>query len=413
MSADRARLLVLASTYPRWRGDTEPGFVHELSRRLATAFEVTVIAPHYPGAKREETLDAVRVIRFRYAPQALERLAYDGGILANLRTRPWTCLLVPIFIASQILTCTRFLRKCSPDVIHAHWIVPQALIAVLARGLRRTSTPILATAHGGDLFGLRGRAGRLLKSYALRRVDRLSVVSTAMRPFAEQAGIAAKKIAVLPMGVDVAHRFTPTTDVMREERKLLFVGRLVEKKGVSVLLNAFARLREDLPGVRLDIVGEGPERAALEKQLTRLNLVNEVRLLGALPQEQLPEQLRRATALIMPSIEARSGDQEGFGLVQVEAMGCGCPVISSDLPAVRDVIEHGRTGILVPPHDVDALSGAIRELLTQPAFRTRLATTARQFVCERFDWDKIAEAYIGQINYLIEPERSTSSNNLE
>ena len=97
----RLRLLVLASTYPRWQNETEPGFVHELSRRLADQFDVRVVGTHAPGALRDETMDDVEVRRFRYAPVRLQTLVSDGGIVSNLKRQPWKWLLVPSCASSS------------------------------------------------------------------------------------------------------------------------------------------------------------------------------------------------------------------------------------------------------------------------------------------------------------------------
>lgn len=99
--SDRSTLLVLASTYPRWEGDPEPGFVHELAKRLTGRFRVIALVPHSPAARRRETLDGIEVIRYRYAPEYLETLVNDGGIVTNLRRARWKYLLVPSFILAQ------------------------------------------------------------------------------------------------------------------------------------------------------------------------------------------------------------------------------------------------------------------------------------------------------------------------
>ena len=120
MQGDRPRLLVLASTYPRWAGDSEPGFVHELSRRLADRFEVAVSCPHAPGALPQESMDGVEVHRYRYAPARWESLAYEGGIVTNLRRHPWKWLLLPGFFLAQAWSAWRLVARFRPHVVHAH-----------------------------------------------------------------------------------------------------------------------------------------------------------------------------------------------------------------------------------------------------------------------------------------------------
>ena len=173
----RPRLLVLASTYPRWDGDHEPGFVHELSRRLTNDFYVRVLTPHHLGAANEEARDGVDVRRYRYAPEGLETLIYDGGMMTNLRRHPWKWLLVPLFFTAQLLATWRQVRSFRPHVIHAHWLIPQGLVAAILATMSRRFPPFLVTSHGADLHGLRFWPMPALKRFVARRASALAVVS--------------------------------------------------------------------------------------------------------------------------------------------------------------------------------------------------------------------------------------------
>lgn len=125
----RRTILVLASTYPRWVSDPEPGFVHELSKRLSLEQRVIVLCPHAAGASRTEVLDGVEVVRYRYAPEKWEVLVNNGGIVNNLRRSPLMVLLLPGFIFFQFWTAMRLARTHQIDVVHAHWLIPQGVIA--------------------------------------------------------------------------------------------------------------------------------------------------------------------------------------------------------------------------------------------------------------------------------------------
>jgi glycosyltransferase involved in cell wall biosynthesis len=396
----KPRLLVLTSTFPRWAGDREPPFVFELSRRLVGQFEVHVLAPHAPGARRQETLGGVQVHRFRYAPQRLQQLAYEGGILARLRERRWRVLLVPCLLMAQAWALRRLLARQRFDVIHAHWIIPQGLTAVLAGAPPRV--PMLCTSHGGDLFGLRGPLARRLKRLVLARSAAVTVVSQAMRE-AVLALRPGQVVEVVPMGTDLTGCFTLPERPERVPGTLLFAGRLVEKKGVRYLLDAVARLRAQGSAVTLTIAGDGPQRAALQAQVRHLGLGGAVEFLGAVDHARLASLFQRAAVAVVPSVVAPGGDQEGFGLVIVEAMGCGCPVIASRLPAINDIAVDGETALLVPPADPAALASAIAQMLDDSTGAARRAVAARVRVLERFDWESVSRRYADVLKQLATP----------
>lgn len=380
------RLLVLSSTYPRWQGDPEPAFVHELAQRLVGRFEVRVIAPHADGAAREETLDGVHVCRYRYAPASMETLVNNGGILTNLRRSSWKWLLVPSFLFAQWWVLRRVMRDFRPDVAHAHWLLPQGLIAAQAIGM----VPVLVTSHGADLFGLRGALFGWLRKRVIRRVAVLSVVSRAMRQrvLVEAPGA---RVAVLPMGVDVGRQFCPDASE-RSQVELLFVGRLVEKKGLLHLIQAMPAILKSCPDTSLTVIGFGPEQEKLESCAIELGLQEKIRFLGALPQQALPAYYRRASLFVAPFVEADNGDQEGLGLVVAEAMACGCPVLVGDVPGVRDLID-GKTGMRVDASDHVALAAAIADLLRNNDYRRQLAAEGRAHVLQHYAWPSVVEKY--------------------
>ncbi|MGE5639962.1 MAG: glycosyltransferase, partial [Clostridia bacterium] len=326
------RILVLTSTFPRWRDDREPPFVFELCRRLAAVHEVCVLAPHCRGAAvREEFAPGVHVRRFRYAPASLETLAYEGGMLESVRRAPWRYLLLPFFLLGELVAAMKAVRELRPDVVHAHWIVPQGLVAGLACALSGRAAPVVCTSHGADLFALRGGLASRAKAWALRRAAALTVVSSAMKPEAIRLGANPERLHVMPMGVDARERFTPGPGA-RNGEEILFVGRLVEKKGVAHLLEALARVRQARPRAILTVAGSGPLEASLRERSRALGIAEAVRFAGPIPNADLPAFYRRAAVLAMPSVVARDGDREGLGLVLAEALACECPVVASDLP---------------------------------------------------------------------------------
>ena len=388
----RARILVLTSTFPRWEGDIEPRFVFDLCRFLSKIYEVHVLAPHAAGARLQETLSGISVTRFRYFIPRLQSLAYQGGILTRLRQNPLRVIQVPFFMLGEILAISRLLKTHRFSVIHAHWIIPQGLAAVLANFNRKDSPPILVTSHGADIYGLRHPLFTAIKRWVLHRCDAISVVSQAMRETLQDLSPGVRS-ELISMGTDLTEMFKPDKTISRQRATVLFVGRLVEKKGVRYLIDAFATVLRQHPEAELWIAGYGPEESRLRRQIKQLRLESNIRFLGAVEHCKLPELYRKSTITVIPSIVAASGDQEGLGLVIVEALGCECPVIASDLPAIHDVVKESMTGLLARPADSDHLAAQINLLLSDREMRNRLGLNGRNHVLQYFDWHNIYLRY--------------------
>jgi glycosyltransferase involved in cell wall biosynthesis len=208
-------------------------------------------------------------------------------------------------------------------------------------------------------------------------------------------------VSVISMGVDLKERFVPANYKKRDPGKLVFVGRLVEKKGVNVLIDAMPRVLAQFPGVELTVIGAGPLEADLRRQCRSLDIRDNVVFLGSQPQSKLPKFYQQAAIAVFPFVKAKDGDQEGLGLVVIEAMGCGCPVIASDLPAVRDTIQHGKTGLTVIPGDSQVLADRIITALENPEKLKKMTERARNRVVELFDWQVTSKKYTHCINAVL------------
>jgi glycosyltransferase involved in cell wall biosynthesis len=394
----RLRVLVLASTFPRWRGDTEPPFVYNLCRGLTEHADVTVLVPHAPGAALQEAWDGMDVRRFRYAwPEKWQRLAY-GGILPNLKRNKWLWLQVPFFLAGELFAALKLIRQQRPDVIHAHWLVPQGLVAALINKL--TGIPVLVTTHGSDVYAVRGRLQDFLKRWALKHVRYVTAVSFNLLSELCALGLPPDvKSEVISMGVDTS-RFDPAHRDDGLLRRLgisrptvLFVGRLYEQKGVRYLLEAMPKVLQSFPSAALVVIGQGPLRADLERRAADLGIAASVRFLGALAPEELPPYYATADVFVAPSIVGDSGDREAFGLVYAEAMASGCPVIGSAIGGTRELIISRQTGLLVGQKDADALAAAICEVLRDAELREQISSRALSWVRGRFEQSVVSQRY--------------------
>lgn len=402
LPSTKKRILVLTSTYPRWQSDTVPVFVAELCRNLSrSGYEVDVVAPHSPGAANMEMLNGVRVYRYRYFVTGLQKLAYSGGILANLRKQPLLYFLVPFFLLFQLAAVRKRLKAGSYDLIHAHWVIPQGLVCALAnRFFNRKSTPILCTSHGADLYSLNNFLCEKLKRWTIKESAFLTVVSRAMLNDYLERGIDKSKLTVISMGVDLKSLFVPASGIKRLKNRIIFVGRMVEKKGVPNLIEAMKIVAASNPDIELLLVGDGPLRKAIAVQVEDSGLTKNIVFNGAIGNDRLPALYSTASVAVVPSIIDRQGNQEGLGLVMVEAMGCGCAVVASSLEPIKDVIVDGVTGLLSTPGNSRELAEKILLLLTDPALCRRIADQGQQSVRSKFDWGIICEKYQRLINSL-------------
>jgi glycosyltransferase involved in cell wall biosynthesis len=386
----RKRLLVVTSTFPRWKDDDDPPFVFELCNRLKTDYHIYVLAPHFPGAKTEEKFDEIYVKRFRYFFEPFERLAYQGGILAKLKKSPLLCGLLPFFFMGEILALIKCLRHYRFHLIHAHWLIPQGLSALLACRLINFCTPLLCTSHGGDLFGLQGIMLNQLKRLVLTRATAVTVVSRAMLNEMRQIRVNHSKAHVIPMGVDLESRFVPS-EKKKKNIPLLFVGRLVKKKGVQYLIDSLPLILAKHPQAHLVVVGDGPEKGNLKLRSVDLGISDHVYFLGAVKNKHLPALYQASDVVVFPSI------MEGFGLVVVEALGCECATVTTDLPAMQDIIANGKTGLVVPQKNIRELADKIICLLDDPKLRRSLGREGRRFVLKNYDWNIIKQKYVDLI----------------
>jgi glycosyltransferase involved in cell wall biosynthesis len=403
----KKKLLVITSTFPRWQHDTDPPFVFELARRLTGSFDVTVLAPGYPGALGSEEVAGLRVHRFRYFFKKLELLAGSEGILPTLKKNPLFYLLVPFFLMGELAALIKLSRKIKPDIIHAHWIIPQGFIAALAK--RVTGVPYVVTTHGGDIYGMQGKFASVLKRYALRHASHTTVVSrnireTISRKFGEEI-----PTEIVPMGVD-SELFHPAqkSKALREKYGiagpfLLFVGRLTEKKGVKYLIEAMPEVVKKFPAVILLVVGTGEQRLKLERQVHSFGIEKNVIFAGAIPNRELPAYFATADIFIGPSIQAEGGDTEGFGLTFVEAAMSGCSVVATDVGGISDIIKDGETGFLVPEKDPHAIGAVLLKILQQDTSVNIVKEHTREQMVQKFDWQAIADRYAAILGHDARP----------
>jgi len=254
---------------------------------------------------------------------------------------------------------------------------------------------------------LKGRLFERVKRLVVRGCDHMTVVSRSMRSDILQMNAEPQKISVIPMGVELRERFVPPSTAVNRGG-LLFVGRLVPKKGLRYLLEAMPMILRTHPELKLRIAGDGPDRRKLERRVSHLGLYDHVEFLGSLSNKDLPLLYQSAGIVIFPSVVDRDGDREGFGLVLVEALGCECAVVATDLSAMKDIVEDGKTGLVVAQRSPEQIANAVIRLTDDRALRRWLAINGRGHVLKRFDWEAISQKYKSIMRTLIDGEGNSS-----
>ena len=282
----------------------------------------------------------------------------------------------------------KLLGERRPALIHAHFGVEGVYALPLAK---RLQVPLITMFHGFDATlsypGL--MANPAWQRYALRRQrlarqgDMFLCASAFLRSKILELGFPAERSQVHYIGVDVA-AISPRL-AEEEEKIILHVARLEPVKGTAILLRAFAEIAPQFPGWKLVILGDGKQRAGLEREARQAGLADRILFLGAQPHDTVLDWMRRAAVLVVPSIRTKSGREEGLGMATLEAAATGVPVIGSRVGGIPEAIDDGETGFLVPEQEPAALAASLRRLLADAALRHRLGAGARVKVAAQFD----------------------------
>lgn len=318
--------------------------------------------------------------------RALRWLVSDMRACGLHRSAAWK--LAFQFLAAVRLA--RILRQGRCDHLHVHFAHTPAQIGMYAAAL--AGIPFTVTAHANDLF----ERGLLLRRKA-ERAARLLTISEYNRGYLEQQGIPRERLAVVRCGVSFAVKEgRGARGPQRAPLRLGTLGRLVEKKGVDVLLRAVAQLREAGGAVELSIAGDGPERATLEALARSLGLADLVRFLGSLAHRDVAAWMAGLDAFVLACRPDSRGDMDGIPVVLMEAMSQSVPVVSTRLSGIPELVVDGRTGLLARPGDAGDLAAQIARLAASPALGEALAARGRAHVAAEFGQAPNLERLVAQ-----------------
>ena len=413
------KVLVIGSVYPRFQEDAEVPWLRTSVAHLKKAgIEIQVLAPAYKGLKSHD-IDGTHVNRFRYAPANWEILTHEEGAPSKMASKPWLQLLAIPYIINGFFQCIRICRKWRPDVIHAHWPFPHAYIALGAAKLFRI--PLVLNFHGAELLLIRkkkwvkpllkfaiGQAQAIFanSSFTAGKIKALRNVDVEWSPYGTTLETRDESNASCHPERNVVKSKDPVTIVphpVNGKFKILFVGRHIERKGICYLIEAAKYLPRDKFEIRIVGVGDLTEQLKAQAEAMQSAILSEsegssqgnqpadIIFTGKLSPEDLANEYKTANVFVLPAIVDHKGDTEGLGVVLIEAMELGLPIVASNVGGIPDVVVDGKSGILVPEKDPVALADAFKRLEADATLIQKLLAGARKRIEECFTWDGIIE----------------------
>jgi glycosyltransferase involved in cell wall biosynthesis len=315
---------------------------------------------------------------------------YIDGPEPNLWLKAHRKLLVELDMAPR--RAVRLIQREHATLIHVHFATDAV---VFWPAIQQTGLPLVVTLHGSDIniHPESWKKGTFRPSFSrfperLLRMARqpqvfFVAVSEAIKRRAVEYGIQPERITVRYIGIDLSRFKFCGVPVSRRLKRILFVGRLVPKKGAEVLIRAFARVREAVPDAQLIIVGTGPLAPHLANLAAKLGTPVEFR--GSLPHKDVKKEMDRARVLCLPSISAPNGDAEGLGMVILEAQACGVPVVTSARGGASEAIIDGATGFAFNEGNVNALAQHLTRLLLDDELAEAMSREGMRHVAEKFE----------------------------
>jgi glycosyltransferase involved in cell wall biosynthesis len=343
-----------------------------------------------PGRWEEQ---GVEVVTFRYAPERYEVLGYGRSLEADERVKGGAALAAPLYALGLHRAIRRQLRARRFDLVHAHWIVPNGLIAAWA-----VDIPLAIGLHGSDVF--LAEKVRPAAAWALRRSRLLTGCSPELVDRVRALGFPEERSRVIPYGVDVT-AFSPDPDRRRIWREklgipddaplVLSVGRMATKKGFHILMEALPELLASNPDAHVVLAGGGDLLPRFQEEAKRFP--GRLHLPGPVLRGTLPDLYLAADVFVLPAVHDSKGNVDGLPNVILEAMASGLPVVASGISGIPLAVEEGTTGLLVPEKDPRALAAALQRLLSDPGLAREMGQRGRRKAETALTWDAVAARY--------------------
>ena len=390
-------VLVMTSVYPLTPDGNHGAFIREVLVRLQpTGAKFTVFAPAYEGSQ-SYVLEDITVHRFRYCPKPFENLVRDGAP-TKIQRQPLYLIAAALYIILGTFQLFWLCWRSRPDLLHVNWPFPHGLMALPASKL--LGIPMVFSFYGGELLlAKKFPFVATILRWLLPVAREVTVISSFTQGLVRQLADS-QPLTLIPYGLTIKAKPAKVRQPS-EVPKLLFVGRLDERKGVRYLLDALPLILAEEP-VKLRIVGKGILEAELQAQCQNLDLDEAVDFLGFVTKEELAEEYATCDIFVLPAIVDSKGDTEGLGIVTIEALAHAKPVVATAVGGIPDTIVPEVTGKLVPEKNSEALANAIVDLLRESEKAAAMGQKGLLDIQDKFNWDRIIPLWQNVFNQALD-----------
>ncbi len=397
-------VLMITSAFPRDKSDSQGIIIAQLAETMAFLQQrVIVLAPHIPNIPFQYNYGEIIVYRYPFFfPYSVELLAQSPGMFSNFSHSILAKVQLPLLICAELISSIIVCRREHVTIIHSHWILPHGIIGVITGAM--LSIPHICSIHGTDVTITRTYPilSKLIRSVA-RRCKVITVNSSYTLKILTSCGKNIPTPTIIPMGVEqslpIDHNENRDKENLQRKPIILFVGRLIKLKGVHVLIKAMKRIIIRYPDTSLVIIGDGVYMNSLHDLVSHLHLESLITFTGRISNQEVMTWYQKASIFVLPSISV-DGQTEGLGVVLLEAMAYGVPVIGSNIGGIPDIIKDGENGVLVTPDDPDELSDKIIHLLDDPQLQERISLAGLNTVRQKFNWETIGQKFVLKYNQM-------------
>lgn len=405
------KICILTHTFPRFEKDVAAPFMDGVaSGMVENKNDVVVLTPFSPKFPKKLKSKKYKVVLYRYAPfDSWHRLGYSETLTDDKSLKFTNLLLSPFMIISGIIALYKLVKKEKVGIVNAHWILPNGFIAGVVS--KMIGVPVVSTLPGSDVYMAdRNNIYRHMAKFAAETSKAISSNSPQLlkdlaqicERLGTKKGTIQKKSFPIMYGVDPKKFYPTTKNTLEIRRKLKIskdslvvtsVGRLVSKKGYKYLIEAAPKVIKMNKNVVFAIFGEGDQRQELEARVSKLKLTSSFRFPGWVKYDEMLYYQNLGDVFILPSIRDEEGNLDDQSVSVVEAMACAKPIVTTDFPGYKIVVENGKNGFLVPEKRSDLIAISINKIILSKKTITSMSKRSRYLAVNNLSWEVIGKNY--------------------